>query len=512
MKINQRKMGALLSFAQMALGVLVGLIYTPLMIRLLGKSEYGLYNTVGSTISMLSILNLGFNSSYIRFYSEYKRKRDEKGIRCLNGLFLLIFMGISLIALVCGLYLTKHLELVFSSGLTQKEYVTARILTLLLTFNLTLSFPMSVFSSIISAQEHFVFLKLLGIGKTVISPLVTLPLLLAGYRSVGMVVVTLIISTIVDVTYVYYAVVRLKTRFSFRGFEKKLLPQLLWFTSFIAINLLVDQINLNVDKVLLGRFKGTDEVAVYSVGYTLYNYYMMLSTSVSGVFTPKVHRLIRETEAKPYEQRKVLTELFTRVGRIQFLILALVASGFVFYGQTFIVQIWAGPEYNRAFYVALLLMIPASIALIQNIGIEIQRAQNKHWFRSVAYLAMAFVNIILSIYLCQRYGAVGSALGTAISFIVANGIIMNIYYHKACNMDVNAFWRSILKLSRGLIIPCIYGIITRYVFDVKKLEQLLIAIVTYSVIYLASMWGVGMNVEEKQLIKKPLMKVLKKIK
>ena len=53
MKMNQLKAGSVLSYLQMAVGVIIGVIYTPVMIRLLGKSEYGLYNTVASTISVL---------------------------------------------------------------------------------------------------------------------------------------------------------------------------------------------------------------------------------------------------------------------------------------------------------------------------------------------------------------------------------------------------------------------------------------------------------------------------
>ena len=61
--MNQRKLGSIISYVQMALGVIVSLIYTPYMIKILGQSEYGLYNTVASTISMMSVLSLGFNSS-----------------------------------------------------------------------------------------------------------------------------------------------------------------------------------------------------------------------------------------------------------------------------------------------------------------------------------------------------------------------------------------------------------------------------------------------------------------
>ena len=130
--INQVKMGSVLSYVQMALNVIIGLLYTPVMIRLLGKSEYGLYNTVSSTIAMLSVLSLGFNSAYIRFFADYKRKDDKESIYRLNGLFLLIFVIIGIVALSCGLFLSENLHIVFDSGLTRAEYEIARVLMILL--------------------------------------------------------------------------------------------------------------------------------------------------------------------------------------------------------------------------------------------------------------------------------------------------------------------------------------------------------------------------------------------
>jgi len=81
MKVNQLRFGSVLSYLQMAVNFIIGMVYTPVMLRLLGQSEYGLYNTVASTISMLSVLKLGFNSSYIRYFSKYKVKNDEESIK-----------------------------------------------------------------------------------------------------------------------------------------------------------------------------------------------------------------------------------------------------------------------------------------------------------------------------------------------------------------------------------------------------------------------------------------------
>lgn len=495
---NQIKWGAVLSYGQLALSIIVGVIYTPLMIRILGKNEYGLYNTVASTISMLSILGLGFNSSYIRFYSRCKKDNIKDSVAKLNGMYLLLFSVIGLTALICGVFISFNLELVFADGLTAGEYEIARVLSLLLTFNLAVAFPMTTFSNIISAHEKFVFLKIVGMIKTVLGPLVTFPLLLLGYGSIGMVSVTVSVSLIADVIYLYFVFVKLKEKFIFSGFNKKLWGSLFSFTFFIALNLIVNEINWNIDKMILGRFQGTAVVAVYSVGYCLYTYYQMFSTSVSGVFTPKVHRLVVSTEDDPEIQRKELTGLMAKVGRIQFFILLLLATGVVFFGKAFI-GFWVGAGYEGSYAVALLLIIPATISLIQNVGIEIQRAKNKHKFRSIAYFIMAILNLLMSVALCQTYGAAGCAFGTAVSVIFANGLIMNIYYYKKCNIDIPYFWKEIGKASRGLIIPIIVGTLILVFVPMKNLLILAVSILVYSVIYCLSVYFFGMNRYEKSL-------------
>ena len=506
-EVNQLKIGSLLSYVQMGLGAVVSLAFTPVMLRLLGRSEYGLYSTVTSAISMLSLLDLGFSSGYIRFYAQYREKGDRNGIARLNGFFLLLFSGLGLVALGCGLFLTSHAELVFSRGLTAEEYATARRLLTILSVNLSCMFPMRVFGNIISAKERFVFLRAVHLGRTVLSPLVMLPLLLMGYRSAAMVWVTLLFSLGTDLLFAWYVLRVLGEKFVFRGFERGAVRSLLLYTSFIAVNLIADQVNWNVDKVLLGRFRGTGEVAVYAVGYTLFQYYMMLSTSVSSVFTPRIHRIIRQTETDTAARRQALTELFTRVGRVQLLLLGLAATGVAFFGRAFILRWWAGPEYGGAYPVALILMLSATVDLIQNTGIEMQRAQNLHGFRSLVYGAMAVGNLVLSVFLCRRYGALGAVAGTAASMLLANGLAMNLYYHRRCGVDVLHFWRSVGRLCRGMMIPVFCGGALGWLVRDAGLGAYLGAIAIYTAIYGASMWHFGMDAYEKELFAGPVRRL-----
>lgn len=512
MKIDQLKWGSLLSYGQMAINILIGLIYMPFMIRYLGQSEYGLYQTALSVISMLSILNLGFNAGYVRYFSKYRANNDKDSIEKLNGLYLIVFSVIGLFSLIIGIFLLSNIELVFKSGLTDGEYEIGKKLLFVSLLNLSVSFPMSVFTTIISANERFVVLKLLGMINTVLSPLVALPLLLMGFRSVALVTISLVLALVTDAIYIYYVFFVLKNKFVFKDFEKGLLKNLFSFTFFIALLMVIDQVNWNIDRLILARYRGTAAVAIYSVGFNLYYYYANFSVSVSGVFTPRVHQIVNSTRNNPLEQRKQLSNLFIKIGRIQFLLLGLVASGVVFFGKSFIVNIWVGKEYEQSYIIAVFLVISATIALIQNVGIEIQRALNKHRFSAIIYALMAVLNLIVSIILCQRYGAVGCVIGTALSYILANGVIMNIYYQKECNLNILEFWKEILRMSAGLIVPAIVGVMINKFIDTSNIITFSLAVIAYSAVYCASMWLCSMNSFEKGLITKPINMVLIKLK
>lgn len=507
-RVNQLKAGSILSYIQMAIHIVAGVIYTPLMIRVLGKSEYGLYNTVASTISMLSVLNLGFSSGYIKYYSKYKAQDESDSINRLNGLYIIVFSILGTIALIGGLFLTFNIRLVFDNGLTESEYRTARVLMFLLAINLAVSFPMNVFQCIINAQERFVFLKALALMKTVLTPILTIPLLFLGYGSIGLVVVSVTINISIDFAYVFYVVFRLKSKFCYNHFEKGLFKDLFSYTSFIAINIITDQINWSVDKFILGRFCGTVVVAVYSVGSTIQSYYQMLSLAVSNVFIPRIHKIVNKQELTIVQRSNELTTIFIKVGRIQYVILALVMSGFIFFGKEFI-AIWAGPGYDESYIIALLLMLPVTIPLIQNIGTEIQRALNKHQLRSLIYLFMAIANLGLTIALCQKYGALGAALGTTISLVVSTGIIMNLLYYYVLRIDVVKFWANIGRLSLGLVCPVLAGVLIKTIVVINSITPLILCIIGYSLVYSLSMYFIGMNDYERDLIRGPINKILK---
>lgn len=494
---KQIKIGSIISGITIGINILISLIYTPIMIRLLGNSEYGLYNVVTSTISILSILNLGLGAGYVKFFSVYKSKNDIDSINKLNGLYIISFTVIGIIALICGLFITHNLKIIFNEGLTTSEYLLAKRLMIISTINLAISFPMNVFQIIINANEKFIFLKIVNCVQLLISPFVTIPLLLSGYGSIAIVMVSFILSLLIDFIFIYYVINILKYKLIFNNFEKGLLKKIFIFTSFIALEIIVNKINLNVDKLLLARYMNTFAVAVCSVSYGLYKNYSVFSTAISNLFIPRIHKIANSSKnTKSINQ--TLQETFIKVGRIQFILLSLILTGFIFFGKEFI-NFWAGKEYHEAYYVALLLFIPSTIPLIQNIGIEIQRAKNIHKFRSVTYTLIAIANLIISLLLIPKFGVIGAATGTAISLLIGNGIIMNIYYYIKCDIDVILFWKNILGMSKGLLFPILFGCILNKLVLLVSIKTMLLKIFLYIIIYIISAWIFSLNNSEKEL-------------
>ena len=492
--MDQKKAGVFLSYGQTILSTVLSLTYTPIMLRLLGQSEYGTYTLVNGFISNLALMSFGLGSAYMRFFTRAEAKSGDEGIARINGMFMTIFIFIGIASLFAGGILVYNVPRIFAAKLTPLEIERARILMALLVINIAVSFPCSVFTSFITAKERFLFQRAISMIRTVLNPIIMLPLLLMGFGSIALVVVTLALSALTDLSSYFYCKKKLGMRLTFGHFDFSLLREMMGFSFFIFLNMIIDQVNWTVDTTILGIVSGTVATAIYGVGSQLHRYYMTISTSISGVFVPQINRIVARGEGD-----SKLTDLFTRVGRIQFMMLMLVLTGFAFVGKSFVVA-WGGLEYADAYYIALLLMVPVTVPLIQNLGIEIQRAKNMHQFRSVVYICMAAGNVAISIPLGIRYGGIGCAVGTAVSLVIGNGFVMNWYYHTHIKLDMKYFWREIFSLLPSMIIPVVSGAVALRFFTFKGYLGVILFALPYALLYTLCLFYFGMNNSERQLL------------
>lgn len=500
--MNQIKIGAFLSYTSIILTIFIAFLYTPMMIRLLGQSEYGLYAMIGSITAYLSIMDLGLGSAMVRYIARNRAIGGEESASRLNGLFLLLYSLIGVLTIVIGFYLLQRVDNIFGNGLNTSELDKAKIMIIILTINFSFSFPLSIFSSIMQAHERFVNLKVVGIIRSLIIPLCSLPFLIMGYGSIMLVVISVSINLLCLIYNVYYCLKYFKIKFKFGKMDYPLLKEVLGYSFFIFLGILVDQINWNSGQIILGAVSGTAAVAVFAIAIQFVKIYLQFSTSISGLFLPRITMMVANNAST-----NELSFMMIKFGRIQYLILAFILSGFFLFGYPFI-SVWAGPGYVDAYYMVLIIMIPITVPLIQNIGLSILQAKNLQGFRSIVLIIVAILNVIISIPLSQYIGGTGAAIGTGISYMIGNTIIMNLYYYYKIGINIPLFWKNIFSISIPVILSLLLGYGINIFIQSNNLILILLKIVLFSVAYVVFNWIFALNQYEKNIF----ISVLNKIK
>lgn len=498
--MNQRKAGALLSYIYLGLTLAVGIFYTPILLKLLGDSEYGVYSVANSAIAFLAILDLGFNQTMIRYVAQCKAKNDEEGERKLNGMFLLLYMGIAVIALIAGIILFFNLDLVFRRGFTPEETAHLKIIFLILLVNLVVSFPLGIYSSIISANEGFAYLKLVTIISFVLTHAGILAALFMGYKSITMAVITTVVSVALKLFTAFYGTSRYRVRFLFHGFDRALLREIFVFSFFIFLNIVIDQLYSNTDKFILGAFCSSAMVTTYAVGVQFYSYFEQFSTSISGVFLPKITQLVTINE-----DLGEVSALFCRIGRVQFIMLGFLMSGFILYGRQFI-TLWVGEGQLDAYRIALVIILPALVPLSQNLGISVLRALNRHRFRSIVYFFIALVNVALSIPLAIRLGGFGAACATGFATCCGQIGIMNWFYGRKIGLDIAGYWKEVGSILLRLVPITLLGFGIHMLIPLGGWSGLLLRCALYTVLFAGLGWVIMFNTYEKELLKGLLLR------
>lgn len=491
--MNQRSIGVVIHYLTLALNVIIGVLYTPFMISKLGDSQYGVYALANSLISFVTLLDLGFGQTLVRYISRARVTGNQTEERRLNGFFLKMYLCIAVVALVIGMGIVALYPQLAANSITAEEAGLFRVVFTILLVNVAVSFPMSVFSGTLNAYEEFFFLRIVGFIMTVITFCTSFLLLSFGYQLVAIAFVSLIASLLTQFSYLFYAVKKIGVGFDFSQPEANLTREIIQFSFFIFLNLIIDFLYSNTDKLILGVVAGTVSVSVYTIGIYFSQYFTELSCAMSGVFMPRIMALYQNGEGEE------ISKLFNKVARLQMALLFLVFGGYACLGKPFI-NLWVGPTYRDSYLIGMVILIPALVPLTQNVGITIIRAMNIHKYRSYMYMVIAILNVSISIPLAIAYGGVGSAIGTGVATVCGQILFMNWFYWKKVHLDIWSYWGNFLKFS---VVTVVVFFVVSPIQQVARVDSWISfagMVFVFTMIYLLLYWLVLANPYEKGLV------------
>ena len=489
--MNQRKLGILITYFNILLQTITGFIYVPMLLNYIGKNEYGLYQLIGSFIAYLSVMDFGMSVVVVSFYSKYKTMHDKVNMENILAIALRAYAVITIALFILGYGFYICIPDIFAKSMSMGEISSAQNLLALLLFNIVITISTMMFRAVINAYERYFFLKGLETIQLVMQPVLVVLVLQSLPSALAVAGVQTILNIILIVARIYYCFEKLHIKIRYHFWDKEM------FTSFKKLSLsvfavsIIDQVFFKTNQVILGIVSGTVAVAVYSIASTIYINYMTLSTAISGVYLPYVTELIAKNE--PMSK---LTDLFIRIGRLQYFLLALVASGFIIFGRQFI-HLWAGESFDEAYVITILIILPFTIDLIQNIGLSILQAQNRYDFRGKVYFAMGIFNLLVAIPAGLWFGGIGCAAATGLAMFIGNGLIMNYYYWKVTGLDIIRFWKEIKKISLPIFVLAAIAYYLNMVIGYHGKVAFFFSILLYILVYMCVIYRYSINSEEK---------------
>ena len=495
-QISERKGGAILSYVWIALNSAVGLLFTPFLLRSLGQAEFGLYQLIGSFVAYLAVLDFGIVATLTRYTAKYREEGDKEGEKNFFAIVSIIYLAISVVIVVLGAITYTFLDEIFSNSLTSSELVKAQTMFVILVFStLATIFDKAVVGAL-TGYERFLFPRSAYIARVILKITVLVVLLMLDYGAVAIVFVEMLMNTTVLIANIIYGFCRCKLRVRLYHLDAPLISEVARFSFWVFLTLLATLLWWRMPQVLIGVYTNTSVVAVFAVAMLLNGLYQSLATVISSLFLPQATRLVMRGATG-----EELTNFMIRPSRYQLMLLGGVLCGFLLYGRQFII-LWAGPGYELAYVIAATVMIPITIPLVQALGVSILQAKNKHAFRAVLYVALATCNTIASVFLIQRFGAMGAAGGTAATLCIGNVIVMNVYYHRVIGINIPRFFRQLVKgIMPAVIVSSTFGHCLLFLPG-DSWVIFLVRCSGFSIAYCSMLYWFGINESEKEFFMK----------
>lgn len=491
---NEKKYGMFLSYIHIIVYSLTNIVLTPFLISHLGVTEYGIYQLISSFAGYLVIMNFGTGTVMTRYVALYLGKHDKNGEANFIAMCLIITGVLAVLIAILIALLYNGLGNIFSTSLTLIQLEKAKILYLIVAINVIVELISQALNGVALAYEKFVILNFLQIIRTIFKVTFVVLLISLGFNSIAIVSVDLLLSVVFLFWSIWYILCLLKVKIKLYKFDKTIFIDVAIFSFAIFFQSIVNQVNSNVDKTILGIMIGLQSVTLYSIAMNIFSVFSITSTVAISIYLPELTKMV----ANGADGEK-LTDAIIPPSRIQTIISGSILFGFLLFGRDFIVVWMRSSSYLDAWFIGIIIMIPMFFNYTTGIVVSILDASRKRLFRSIVLGIMAILNVVISVLLVKKIGYLGAPVGTAIVTFVGQIVIMNIYYKKYININISRMFKEIFRgILPSLIIAAIMTLPFVYLIPLG-LKGLIVKGGVFMIALSLSLYSKGFSVQEKQL-------------
>lgn len=413
--------------------MIVAMVLPPLLVHRMATAEYGAWVLILQTSAYINLLDLGLQTAIAKFVAQY----DAAGDRTSSGRILSTsFAILSASAVIGGLvivFIAWRVPQLFNQ-MPASLVGDLRQGILAVGLSVALALPFSAFLAAFTGLQNYGFPTLLAVTSKLLSSaaLVALILMHGTLVQLAWVMAIFNVGTAIAQYLGWKILINDRVHFSLNFIERKCAVQLAKYGSSLSIWTVSLLFVSGLDMVIVGHYDYKN-TGYYAIATSVTNFMLVI---ISGLFGPLVPALSSLQSARTPRE---LGELVIRATRYCTLLICGVGLPLLV-GAYPLLRLWVGSAY--AFHSAIFLQVLVVGNAIRQLGNPYALAvvaMGKQHLATLAGVVEAVVNVSISIYLVQRIGAIGVAMGTVVGAFVSVGM------HLAFSMKMTS---STLSISR----------------------------------------------------------------
>lgn len=397
-----------------ATAILVNAVSLPITIRYLGREQYGFWVTISTTIMMLAVLDLGIANTLTNCISRAYAERSEEMAKRYYATAFWATTAIAILLGFVGAATGPHIDWGQLFGLSDPTMGRQAGECAAISFGYVLfTLPLGLANKVMGGYQRVPVANMFAMLNSVLG-------------LVAIIFVVRMHGTVVDLMAAFCAAmltgtillnlwmglrheprIRPSLRRVHLGAAREIMSHGMLFFILQLSGLAV----FNTDNLIIAHFLGADQVTPYAVTWRLVGYASVLQSLLVPSLWPAF------SEAYVGRDMVWIRAAYRRVMRATLLTVISVALLLGFAGR-WIISIWAGkiavPSWTllwgMCFWAVLLAVTINQAALLA--------ATQRLLLQAVCATLTAILNLVLSIVLVQRIGAIGVLLGTVSSYLL----------------------------------------------------------------------------------------------
>lgn len=419
------------SYAHIILSVLLNIMYIPLALHYMGAERYGVWVVLITLINYLTLANFGVPTAVTNLMA-LSDNNDEKADLLMRGFKILSLICIVVLAISLTIYFVMSY---FTSWLNSLS-TEIRTSSIILIVFFILRIPFQIATAAFTANKKIFIGKIYDL-LTIVFTFVSL--LICIYFKQDLVFLAILSGIVLLILNVLGFINALKI-VEFKNYTSPLIPiqnrdiykpGIALFAAGMG-----SLIIWNTDNIVVSKYLGFQEVAVYSTAFRLFSFGYMSFNLIYGVLIPFYGQYFK---SKSWDKLQSLFNFNLVI--IPFIAICVWLVGWLFSKD--IIVLWLG---NDKLYAGskLYFLLGAYGLVLGYVGVMFNLLTSLNQLKSLFYITIseAVINLGMSIFLVQFYGIEGVAMGTLLASIIVPLLILPYLIHKNENLKLDFHFKK----------------------------------------------------------------------